>query len=128
VLCIATDNFAVMSASPLIAGGVVSLTRPWRWARTSPPHRRTRWRRLRGRRQRASLPRAPISRPDRRACNAPPPTRRRRQRSHLHRQVRCSDSAGNDTTSSVEVRVPKSPSGDDATIAKPARRRSVGRR
>jgi large repetitive protein len=42
--------------------------------------------------------------------------------------VRCSDSSGNDTTSSVEVRVPKAASGDDATIDTPKRRRSVGRR
>jgi len=42
--------------------------------------------------------------------------------------VRCSDASGNDTTGSVEVRVPKSPSNDDATIATPKRRRSVGRR
>ena len=42
--------------------------------------------------------------------------------------IRCSDSSSNDTTGSVEVRVPKSPSGDDATIDTPKRRRSVGRR
>jgi hypothetical protein len=42
--------------------------------------------------------------------------------------VRCSDASGNEISDGVEVRVPKTASGEDATIATPKRRRSVGRR